>query len=35
VDGPGLIEASTFTALMKPGHRATVDQWGNFLVVVH
>lgn len=35
IEGPGLIESSTFTALLKEGHRATVDEWGNFRVVVH
>jgi N-methylhydantoinase A len=33
-DGPCLIETETFTALIKPSHRAEVDAYGNFLVEV-
>jgi N-methylhydantoinase A len=34
IAGPCLVEASTFTALLRPGHRATMDQGGNLLVDV-
>jgi N-methylhydantoinase A len=34
IAGPCLVEASTFTALLRPGHRATMDQGGNLLVEV-
>lgn len=33
-EGPCLIETETFTALIKPGHRAEADAYGNFLVEV-
>lgn len=34
VEGPSLIEATTFTTLLRPRHKARVDEWGNFLVRV-
>ncbi|MET3578157.1 N-methylhydantoinase A [Mesorhizobium robiniae] len=32
--GPCLIETPTFTAMLKDGHRAQTDEYGNFLVEV-
>jgi N-methylhydantoinase A len=33
-NGPCLLETPTFTALLKDGHRAQTDEFGNFLVEV-
>ena len=34
ISGPCLIETPTFTALLKHGHVARTDEFGNFLVVI-
>lgn len=34
VDGPCVIDADTFTAFLKEGHRATIDDYGNVVVTV-